>query len=562
MLEGFRRMVATLELCGLGEKGFGMYSTPLSHLTALTETVPPPPLTTTDGSTSLLDPVAYPVILDTIISHSDHRTRTALWGVSKALYHHLNSHFYRHISKRCRLIQQFGALKLPIVYDDDRIGIEIANNLERYCRIFDVEGTCDMDGVKWQLGKARGLLTLRACNYHELDFEMGNDFAFGIDSEDEAEDKSEADEEGGDHSDSLRRGSATPSLQDISMSAPEDQNGATYPNDHTATAPTEHASNTASTEHPNDAAPTEHASDDANHNKAGEHSSDATSSVSDGQADDAASEDSYEWDVPFKLPPTIVLKASLFPRSWSPTDWTYYYIFLPHGVPAGPERLVLNIAYTWTSQIFASTVGPVVLPKSLKELVFHFKKTGDERPRYMLCKAVEDDEGNHGHQCVEALSLDAPIPTLEDGHHLDLVHHLTPGKGIDIFQHIVNICAKRVASGNLKVTLVGVDEFDAGRDLDAAGDDAFEAMIDTLPWGHPVHPREVYEHPAYEPVADTIIDRFLKLVDQSKHEHVKKAVKVLSTEEYLGQLGQQRREEEAWWALEFLQPCSSEPEPE
>lgn len=419
-----------------------------------------------------------------------------------------------------------------------------------------------MRGVKWQLAEAKGALTLRAWNYHNFDVNMDDDSEADSEEEDESdgdvggetnseqEDNGDGQVDGGDHGGSHINGGTTPSLYATTTSVAKGQDGVALSNEHNTLVSSGHA----------DVAAAEHATSDANTDDtaSSEPHNDTASSVSDFDADDAASVDSYDSydpDRPLKLPPTVIFKASLFPRPHSPTDWTYTYSLLPHGILAGPERLVINITYAWTAQLFSTIVGNVTLPDSLKEIVFHFKKVGPERPRYMLCQDVHDDESNHGHQCVQALSLGDPVPTLEADQHLDLVHQILPRGGTDLFQHIANLCAKRVASGNLKVTLVGVDEFDAARDADAAGDDAFQAVIGQLPWDHPVHPRKAYAHPPYQPVADTLVDRFLKVVGQCKRSHVTRVVKIQSREEYLAQLNKQRRTEEDWWACEVLEPC-------
>lgn len=101
----------------------------------------------------------------------------------------------------------------------------------------------------------------------------------------------------------------------------------------------------------------------------------------------------------------------------------------------------------------------------------------------------------------------------------------------------------------LKLTLVGVDEFDAARDEDAAGDDDFEDLVPLLPWHHPIHELATYRHPPHRSVAETFVNSIVQRVHKTKHERVKQNVKVMSAEEYWARVGpQRRRDEEDWWS--------------
>jgi hypothetical protein len=161
------------------------------------------------------------------------------------------------------------------------------------------------------------------------------------------------------------------------------------------------------------------------------------------------------------------------------------------------------------------------LPSSVEHLVIHFKKVGGDRPRYTVCQTIMEpcDCGvphAAGHQIVKALTMACPIPVFEDAtEHLHLIHYLLRPDGLDIFAYIAHIYAK-AASRNpaFRLTLVGADEMDRECEADAAGDDEFERMIDSLPWSVRPLERAGWQHPPHRTVSETFLDDVTRVVSK------------------------------------------------
>jgi hypothetical protein len=273
----------------------------------------------------------------------------------------------------------------------------------------------------------------------------------------------------------------------------------------------------------------------------------------------------------------------------------------PYADPAtaGPTRIVLNVTYAWSHQLWLSVFAmtPDALPPSVEELVVHFKKVDlGERPRYLRCKMVD---GDFFGRVLEAYHVGSPIPTLGNGEVLRLFEPFHVAlSGMDLFTHMAKFLAGKGENvlkgdtppdGNInkeqlkkaaknkkkaekkkakkqgttvppapppepvprfKVTVVGLDEFDAARDADAAGDDAFEAIIDKLPWGHPTPERCEYANAPYTPIAPNFVNLVASFVDPSQRASVEERVKVVSSAEYLAGLSAERAAEENWWTYD------------
>ncbi|BEI83103.1 hypothetical protein CcaverHIS002_0309710 [Cutaneotrichosporon cavernicola] len=233
-----------------------------------------------------------------------------------------------------------------------------------------------------------------------------------------------------------------------------------------------------------------------------------------------------------KVPPSVVLKCNCVPSPDTPEHWTGTFNLTPPGRVPATVRLVYNVKYAWADALFVSMMGIETLPESVKELVVHFKFVPGERPRYFLCEATAPGS----HKIVSAHSTTAPIPELKDNEHLDLVFFpwLIDSS---LFKNIVKLYRP-----GLKITLVGLDEFDGAREADAAGDPAWEAIYDSLPWQGfmpPLRPR-----PSFTSVADTFVDDLVKTLHRKKKAQARRDVRVLTSTEYL-KLGHD--DEEDWW---------------
>lgn len=146
-------------------------------------------------------------------------------------------------------------------------------------------------------------------------------------------------------------------------------------------------------------------------------------------------------------------------------------------------------------------------------------------------------------QIVDQLTSHSPPPTLAPGEYLELVRALGPGPAT-LFEQIAQMYAHATKDRELKLTLVGVDAFDAGRDADAVDDEAFARVAPSLPWGRPPPAPELYQHPAYLPVAPTLVDSIEALVDPSKRSSVRRNVTLLSSAAYLA--GIEHPDDEDW----------------
>jgi hypothetical protein len=280
------------------------------------------------------------------------------------------------------------------------------------------------------------------------------------------------------------------------------------------------------------------------------------------------------------LPTTLVLAAACVPSDRpNLSAWSGTAALICFPIPKGPTRVVINCAYAWCHLLFASQVvmeqfgvdmhtPSPLFPATVQEIVFHFMKIDrGERPRYVRWKATRNNAGFiNGRKIKEHLTVSSPIPTLGANEFLDVFRVKDPTKaeghqtGMDLFASIADVYTRELiartekAKGHadlpsrpLKLTLVGLDEFDDERDKDAADDDVFEAKINQLPWHGTPPPRSAYEYPPYQPVAPSFVESVARFVDPSLRATVKENVKVLSTADYHATLSTEARYEEDWW---------------
>lgn len=117
-------------------------TTPSFDPSNLTDDVPPPHphKPTTNGLACILDPYAYPTIVDMIVDRSTKDTHLALWATNKAFHNHLSARFYRKIifvtdgsgwgTDDLRSFPEIGrSLKLG-----DEVPAAISHNIEAYTR--------------------------------------------------------------------------------------------------------------------------------------------------------------------------------------------------------------------------------------------------------------------------------------------------------------------------------------------------------------------------------------------------------------------------------------------
>ncbi|BEJ13975.1 hypothetical protein CspHIS471_0311490 [Cutaneotrichosporon sp. HIS471] len=241
-----------------------------------------------------------------------------------------------------------------------------------------------------------------------------------------------------------------------------------------------------------------------------------------------------------KIPPSVVLQCNCVPSPDTPEHWTGTFNLTPPGRGPATVRLVYNVRYAWADALFVSIMGIETLPETVKELVVHFKFVPGDRPRYFVCEATAPGS----HKIVSAHSTTGPIPELKDNEHLDLVYFPSV-IGSSLFKNIVKLYRP-----GLKLTLVGLDEFDEAREADAAGDPAWEAIYDSLPWEGLMPP--LCARPSYNSVADTFVDDLVKTLHRKKRAQGRRDVRVLASTEYL-KLGHD--DEEGWWPTDQPQGC-------
>lgn len=377
---------------------------------------------------------AYPTVIDALIEVSDHPTRVSLWGVSQALHDRLNRDFYRTFHFGCGAFTT-GSPEYHTIppsncsqhHQPTFPGLE--SNLERYCRLFEVEGNCKRKLAIKLFAAARNVTALRLPS-------------------------------------SINSEQFTP------------------------------------------------------------------------------------------LPSTLIIKTHCDAQLLSSRSWRAGVVMMPKSTPHGPMRLVINCRYAWADQLFASHLGLETIPSSVTELVIHFKcfEIKGKRPRYWLCRAIADDDGG-GVEYVKELSPWDPVPDLEDGGYLRIIRFPVRSHDLgNVFNDIAKLYAQAIGEDeygpvlNLKLTIVGLDEFHASRAADAADDDFFASMIDSLPWGAEGPPAPSrYRRRYYAPIAPKFVDLVAEATHASKRSAVKENVRVLTREQYFAELGAVRRMEEDYW---------------
>ncbi len=221
--------------------------------------------------------------------------------------------------------------------------------------------------------------------------------------------------------------------------------------------------------------------------------------------------------------------------------------WLVDSLPTGPRRIVLNIAYQWADMLFASYLHPKgmacpfhPLPSTVSELVVHFRRVGSPRPRLLRCVRSEILPGHFRNEVIDSLCGDA-IPILLEEEHLELVS--VPQPRTSLFDQLAEVY---VANPGLTLTLVGLEEFDAARDADADGDEAFAELVPSLPWMGEVPLPSTYARPAYEPVAPSFVAHVAGLLP--KEREVRPRVHIISAAAYLPPMGVRKTREEDWWS--------------
>jgi hypothetical protein len=275
------------------------------------------------------------------------------------------------------------------------------------------------------------------------------------------------------------------------------------------------------------------------------------------------------------LPPTLVLAYGCLPGNGGPEDWNTALPMFMDTIPDGPTRVVMNVTYAWTTQLFYVPLAlrPDIFPTSVEELVIHLRKLDIERPRYMRCKRLGD--GNTA--AVEGYTASSPTPTLAEDEYLDVVlPYPLRGPNQNIFRQLAQFLAGNGTgalaagvdpAGSLdeagkggyhvpsKITIVGLDEFDAARDADVAGEDVFEAMMDKLPWGGPPPARFIWEHPPYRPLAPSAVQIMASAVEPSQRADLESRIRVVTSEEYRAGLAVDERYDEDWWTEASCTEC-------
>jgi hypothetical protein len=145
------------------------------------------------------------------------------------------------------------------------------------------------------------------------------------------------------------------------------------------------------------------------------------------------------------------------------------------------SRVVFNIAYLWPNQVVAFAMGVNVLPEHVTELVIHFKKGHGDRARMLIGNNTEDEDYP---EWTEDFALNSALRALQPGECCTIVPTPTPLEGHDFFDLLAYVYANTVVGKTntrvhrLKLTLVGLDEFDRVRDLEAADDDKFPSRLE------------------------------------------------------------------------------------
>lgn len=259
-----------------------------------------------------------------------------------------------------------------------------------------------------------------------------------------------------------------------------------------------------------------------------------------------------------KLPPTIIFRFRCVPLPNFLGMWNGAYILQAQGLAEGPKTLVFNIAYSWPHRLFCSILLMDELPLSVNEIVIHLKKYPQDRPRFLLYKHLWGDI----YHPIKALTLQdrPPMPSIDEN-----IHYLSYGEltGVgSLFEQLAAKFADAIGRGtpqvgrpnrHLKLTLVGVDEFDSARDRDSAEDD--EAHPWATAYYTPILGPDAsafvdgyhYAQPPYTSIADRFVDDVAKLVHKEKRGFVHRNVKVMSSAEYYAKLSSQRRKAEDWW---------------
>jgi hypothetical protein len=271
------------------------------------------------------------------------------------------------------------------------------------------------------------------------------------------------------------------------------------------------------------------------------------------------------------IAPTFVMTGVSDP----PKELVYFNNIVPFdlcvfGVPEGPERVVFNIAYLWPQRLYASDICRNALPflASAKEVVFHFKKVGERiRAMYNPNGDVNPPSGEidvfsyrskpltaEGLRSFQVAAAASPEAALQAQHDTWFLVCYAPLPKKSLFEQIVDLFAAVVKAGGQvpKLTMVGLEEFDLHRDVDAANDAIIDDFVTSgLAAGRfPLHkqippPRGAYTHPPYQPVAPTFIDTILERVDKSQRELVYSNVKLLSPAKYIAGLAHPADED--WW---------------
>ncbi|BEJ15233.1 hypothetical protein CspHIS471_0410000 [Cutaneotrichosporon sp. HIS471] len=180
------------------------------------------------------------------------------------------------------------------------------------------------------------------------------------------------------------------------------------------------------------------------------------------------------------LPHTVVLKTPCCPNPNEPRDWLAGFNLPGPPIPDGPKRLVVNVSYLCSNQIFASTVEsqvPIDIPPSVEDTL----TTDTAKP------------------------FTAPIPKLRDKQFVLFIEVPQPENDISTLDRIAKMYARAVEkqyNPKLKLTVVGLDEFNESRAQDAQDDVIFGPKLARLPFGKIGWP---VTHPQRLPLLEALV---------------------------------------------------------
>ncbi|BEI84203.1 hypothetical protein CcaverHIS002_0408070 [Cutaneotrichosporon cavernicola] len=180
-------------------------------------------------------------------------------------------------------------------------------------------------------------------------------------------------------------------------------------------------------------------------------------------------------------------------------DWLLGLSLSGPPVTDGPKRIVANVSYLCSNQIFAPTVEsqvPIETPPSIEEFAFHFKNID---PGYKRSRCVV------GHVLPGGSIYNPPIPNFENV--------------ISTFDQIAKMYGRAVKKRDnpkLKLAVVGLVEPDELRAQDTQDDVIFGPKLARLPFGKTGWP---VTHPQRPPLWEALVGK-AKLSKRVMHKGV------------------------------------------